>query len=181
MKKLFLLLIFFIHSNGFSQDVKGLNEPKLNWTISSQPLPLLFGIANANFYFKASHNLAVSLPVTLGYLYPLTTVSGQHHWGALSGLGLRWSINSPLFSNGWYVDSQIKVGFMKFGDFEYKGVLIIPSIGAGYAWYFKNRFFMSLGLEANLLIMPQGFGPAKNYFPFKFPFPLINYSIGYVF
>jgi hypothetical protein len=124
---------------------------------------------------KLNNRFSLALALYGGYFYPLAPVLGGTYCVG-SGAGVKWSINNDVFNDGWYVQSLMRfMGISWFDDNNLKWSLI-PSIDAGYAWYWPNGFWLSIGPAIYWQIPLVGL---QDIYHRYLAFPMLNVGTGY--
>jgi hypothetical protein len=169
----FFILYFTFFSSVLNASI---NETSPHMGIKINALSILQGIADAEFDLKIYKNFSLAFALSGGVIYLASNLKAGATIGG--GIGGQWNISSDAFTNSFYLKPMVR--------FAYSGLVatnnnlwLIPSVGAGYEWFWPNGLSLSTGLDLFLPISLSKIKEKDTLLYFNFPIPLVTLALGY--
>jgi|GEM_PF-5344557 len=160
-----------IHATNLTDNKLAIKPKSMAFRV--RPELLAVGIADIQLDIKLANKISLILAMDGGYFYPLAMLGAPYGLGG--GAGIKWRINSEAFKDGWYIQPLVRIlGASNLGENQLEW-RIVPSVDAGYAWYWPNGFWLCAGLSLFLQI-PLGKGSDINKL---YLLPMYDFGIGY--
>ncbi|MCA9508545.1 MAG: hypothetical protein KC505_09005 [Myxococcales bacterium] len=162
-KKIIAAIIFMSLSTvGFAQ-----NKAR-KFTFSVNPVSAVHASLNGSLHYKLKDYLAITLPFFFGTDWTklssfktMAVIAHDSYESSLlfggGGLGARFLLNRNGLVDGFFVEPRIEVSINKFKLSAQQGSLVdsnrislLPTLLAGYSWYWDNGFYLSTALSAGM-------------------------------
>ncbi len=190
------VLVFFSFATLLHAD--NLSAPKertASVAFNINPMSIILGNANLDFSFSIARNVmfvasfsgAIAHPALQGWLQ-----NSNFAWSLGVAPGVRFNLTGDAFQNGWYFNSQIYFGYysMRYLEYRYppsqdpvvtskqtRGLMMIPTISAGYTWVWESGLTLLLGAGLKYAIaLPK---PEQHMVLFAGIAPILDAAIGY--
>lgn len=182
MKKILSLILVgtLLAGSAFAgESAKGNRNMAFTWN----PLSLLALTFSGSYGIGVSEKVALIVPLDL--MYVATGVSDGNNsasgylFGISSGLGVRFYFTGGAFEDGFYIQPNGHIGWLKFGSNGLNALLIGGNALLGYSWVWDSGFIMNLAGGAAYYHTSVGTDSKAGVFNISGVLPAVEFAIGY--
>jgi hypothetical protein len=151
------------------------------------PLSLLTLTLSGSYGFAVGEKVALIVPLSLTYVS--SGVSNEQSsasvslFGIESGLGVRFYFAGQAFADGFYIQPNFGIGWLRFGSSgSYNGSNALAIGGnalLGYSWVFDSGFTMNLAGGAGYAHSSVDTKSSAGAFKIEGVRPALEFAIGY--
>lgn len=177
MKTVYLATVLYFFSCIINAST---NEQTRDMGIRVNIVSTLLGVADVEYDLKVHKNFSLALALDAGVIYLASVLANDIQKGLSfgGGIGGQWNISSAAFENGWYVKPMVRFAYSGLIATK-NNLLLIPSVGAGYEWFWASGLSLNAGIDTYLPISLSKIPERNSNLYFSFPIPLATVGIGY--
>ncbi|MEI6806751.1 MAG: hypothetical protein WCK49_09650 [Myxococcaceae bacterium] len=185
MRKIVSLLLVGLLVSGsvFAKNAKEVEKPRRDMAVTWNPLSLLMLTASGSYGIALGERLALIIPLSLTYvstgISDNSSSASSYLFGVSSGAGLRFYFSGGAFEDGFYVQPNVSIGWLKFGSDGANSLSIGANALLGYSWVFDSGFMMNLAAGAGYTHSSVKTDSSAGAFKISGVFPALEFAIGY--
>ena len=151
--------------------------------ITWNPLSLLGLTLSGSYGIAVSDRVALIVPLGITYVFSgvgdSQSSASSYLFGISSGLGARFYFTGGAFEDGFYIQPNASIGWMKFGAGGVNALFAGGNAVLGYSWVWDSGFMLNLAGGAGYHYVSANTDSKAGVFALHGILPAIEFAIGY--